>query len=352
MKSNVKTCCEHCEHEEESEIKKIIIAFILFVIGIIIKFPNEWINNSIYILSYLIVGAEIVKKALRNILKGEVFDENFLMTIATIGAFAIGEFPEAVAVMLFYQVGEAFQDYAVDKSKKSIASLMQIRPDYANLLKNEEVEKVSPNEIKIGDTILIKPGEKKEIQIETDEKAVAYSDLEVSVKAQLRECAIQNLEARGAFEGHAEVRDGDVYYPHMSYNDREELIQKEMKELERIADMKPEQRGFEDLKKQGAIPFGTKLEDLPSQQLSDLRYAYRDETYSFIHDYKKLQEQKQVTPKANNIYRSYVKYMASLEDKTNALSFSKYAEQIYNVENINEAMVEPSLIEEERGMTR
>ena len=139
---------------------KIIVAAILFVIALTIKFPNEWINKIIFITSYLIVGAEIVKEAIENILKGEVFDENFLMAIATIGAFAIGEFPEAVAVMLFYQVGELFQSYAVDKSRKSIASLMDIRPDYANLLKDNEAEKISPDEVKIGDTILVKPGEK------------------------------------------------------------------------------------------------------------------------------------------------------------------------------------------------
>ena len=139
---------------------KIIIALILFTISTIIKFPNEWINKIIYILSYLIVGIDIVKKAIRNILRGKVFDENFLMTIATIGAFGIGEFPEAVAVMLFYQIGELFQSYAVDKSRKSIASLMNIRPDYANLLKSNEVEKVSPEEVQIGDTIIVKPGEK------------------------------------------------------------------------------------------------------------------------------------------------------------------------------------------------
>ena len=139
---------------------KIIIAFILFVIAIIIRFPENWINNVLYIGSYLIVGTEIIKKAIRNILRGKVFDENFLMTIATIGAFAIGEFPEAVAVMLFYQIGELFQSYAVDKSRKSIASLMNIRPDYANLLKDGEEEKVSPDEVKIGDIIIVKPGEK------------------------------------------------------------------------------------------------------------------------------------------------------------------------------------------------
>ena len=117
---------------------KIIIASILFAISIIFKFQCEWINNSLFILSYLIVGIEIVRKAIRNIIRGKVFDENFLMTIATIGAFAIGEFPEAVAVMLFYQIGELFQSHAVNKSRKSIASLMNIRPDYANLLRDNQ----------------------------------------------------------------------------------------------------------------------------------------------------------------------------------------------------------------------
>ena len=139
---------------------KIIIATILFIVALIIKFSSDWINKTIYIFSYLIVGTEIVKKAIRNIIRGKVFDENFLMTIATIGAFAIGEFPEAVAVMLFYQVGELFQSYAVNKSRKSIASLINIRPDYANLLKNNQEEKVDPNEVKLGDIIIVKPGEK------------------------------------------------------------------------------------------------------------------------------------------------------------------------------------------------
>ena len=112
---------------------KIILALILFLFAMIVKFENEWINNAIFIASYIIVGFEIVKKAIRNIVRGKVFDENFLMTIATLGAFGIGEFPEAVAVMLFYQVGELFQSYAVDKSRKSISSLMDIRPDFANV---------------------------------------------------------------------------------------------------------------------------------------------------------------------------------------------------------------------------
>ena len=139
---------------------KIIIALILFLIALIIDFGNVWINNVIYIIVYIIVGFEIVRKALRNITRGKVFDENFLMTVATIGAFGIGEFPEAASVMLFYQVGELFQSYAVDKSRKSIANLMDIRPDYADIEKDGKLEKVDPDEVKIGDIIVVKPGEK------------------------------------------------------------------------------------------------------------------------------------------------------------------------------------------------
>ena len=139
---------------------KIIIALIFFIFAMAINFENVLINNGIFILSYIIVGFEILRKAVRNIFRGKVFDENFLMAIATIGAFAIGEFPEAVAVMLFYQIGELFQSYAVDKSRKSIASLMDIRPDYANAYRNGNLEKVDPDEVQIGETIVIKPGEK------------------------------------------------------------------------------------------------------------------------------------------------------------------------------------------------
>ena len=144
----------------KKEVIKVVIALILFLISLIIPFENAWINIGIYIISYLIVGLDVLIEAIKNIFKGEVFDENFLMTIATIGAFAIGEYPEAVAVMLFYQVGEMFQSYAVDKSRKSIASLMDIRPDFANIKKNGSIEKVSPDKINIGDIIIVKPGEK------------------------------------------------------------------------------------------------------------------------------------------------------------------------------------------------
>ena len=144
----------------KKKVIQILISFILFIISLLIPFPNVWINNIIYILSYLVVGAEIVWKAIRNILRGKVFDENFLMTVATLGAFGIGEFPEAVAVMLFYQVGELFQSYAVDKSRKSIANLMDIRPDFANVKRENQITKVNPDEVKIGETIVVKPGEK------------------------------------------------------------------------------------------------------------------------------------------------------------------------------------------------
>ncbi len=139
---------------------KIVIAFVLFIIALIIDFNNNWINNAIYVISYTIVGLEIVKKAIRNIIRGKIFDENFLMTVATIGAFGIGEFPEAVAVMLFYQVGELFQSYAVDKSRKSISSLMDIRPDFANVERNGKIQKVDPDDVKIDEIIVVKPGEK------------------------------------------------------------------------------------------------------------------------------------------------------------------------------------------------
>ena len=137
---------------------KIIISALLYIIALFIK--QIWIKDTIFILSYLIVGYSILRKALRNIFRGKVFDENFKMAVATLGAFAIKEFPEAVAVMLFYQVGELFQSYAVDKSRKSIAGLMDIRPDYANLIKNGKEEKIEPEEVNINDIIIVKPGEK------------------------------------------------------------------------------------------------------------------------------------------------------------------------------------------------
>ena len=142
------------------QLIKIIFSLLLVVISLLLKFDSELYNNILYVTAYIIIGYDIVLKALRNVFKGKVFDENFLMTVATIGAFCIGEFPEAVAVMLFYQVGELFQSYAVDKSRKSVANLMDIRPDYANVYREDEIERVDPDEVNIGEIILVKPGEK------------------------------------------------------------------------------------------------------------------------------------------------------------------------------------------------
>ena len=142
------------------QLIKIIISLLLIVISLLLKFDTELYSNILYVIAYIIVGYDIVLKAVRNIFKGKVFDENFLMTVATIGAFCIGEFPEAVAVMLFYQIGELFQSYAVDRSRKSVASLMDIRPDYANVYREDEIERVDPDEVNIGEIILVKPGEK------------------------------------------------------------------------------------------------------------------------------------------------------------------------------------------------
>lgn len=139
---------------------RIIIGVAVLATAVLLSLNNEWLQIALFIISYIIVGEDVVKRAVKNIFKGQVFDENFLMSIATIGAFFIGEYPEGVAVMLFYQVGELFQSYAVGKSRKSIASLMDIRPDYANVKKGDELVKVDPDEVQIGDIIVIKAGEK------------------------------------------------------------------------------------------------------------------------------------------------------------------------------------------------
>ena len=139
---------------------RIIIGAILFTVALLMDFNNQWLQIGLFMISYVVVGGDVVKRAVKNIIRGQVFDENFLMSVATIGAMLIGEFPEAVAVMLFYQVGELFQSYAVGKSRNSIASLMEIRPDYANVKKGDEIIKVDPDEVQIGDMIVITAGEK------------------------------------------------------------------------------------------------------------------------------------------------------------------------------------------------
>lgn len=149
----------HEENESKEEIIRLVTGSVIFAIAIVFKF-QALVEFILYVTSYILVGGEVVLRAMKNIKNGQVFDENFLMAIATIGAFSIGQFPEGVAVMLFYQIGELFQDIAVNQSRKSISELMDIRPDFANLKKGEDIIKVSPEEVKAGDVIIVKPGEK------------------------------------------------------------------------------------------------------------------------------------------------------------------------------------------------
>lgn len=144
---------------KKEDIIKIIFSGILFILPWLLKLESTP-RLIVYLLAYIVVGSEIVITAFRNLMAGQPFDEYFLMTVATLGAFIIGEYPEGVAVMLFYQVGELFQGLAVNHSRKSISSLLDIRPDYANLERNGQTLTVRPEEVSIGDYIIIKPGEK------------------------------------------------------------------------------------------------------------------------------------------------------------------------------------------------
>lgn len=153
--------------KQKKTLIRIIVSFVIFVplfvlehLGVFDKLPNEWILGGIYLVPYIIIGYDIIFKAARNISHGQVFDENFLMMIATFGAFGVKEFEEAVAVMLFYQVGELFQGYAVGKSRQSISEMMDICPEYANIEENGELKQVDPDDVEIGSIIVIKPGEK------------------------------------------------------------------------------------------------------------------------------------------------------------------------------------------------
>ncbi|WP_423739199.1 heavy metal translocating P-type ATPase [Clostridium thermarum] len=153
---------EH-EHEHGEGIKKefmqLGVGGAIFIIATAFKFSFA-LELTLYLMSYILVGGEVVLRAAKNILRGQIFDENFLMSIATIGAFGVGDFAEGVAVMLFYLVGEIFQGIAVNRSRKSISALMDIRPDFANLKLGDEIRKVAPEEIAVGDIIIVKPGEK------------------------------------------------------------------------------------------------------------------------------------------------------------------------------------------------
>lgn len=151
---------EDMNYFEKSLKARLSIGAIIYALAFIMKKNYNDIATVLFVISYVLIGVDIVASAFKNILKGEVFDENFLMTIATFGAFLVGEHSEGVAVMLFYQIGELFQSYAVNKSRKSITSLMNIRADYANLIKFGKEEKVNPETVNIDDIIIIKAGEK------------------------------------------------------------------------------------------------------------------------------------------------------------------------------------------------
>ncbi|WP_415841190.1 heavy metal translocating P-type ATPase [Paenibacillus typhae] len=138
---------------------RLALGAVIGAVGLLGSFTG-WVEFTIFLAAYLLIGGDIVLQALKNILRGQVFDEYFLMSVATIGAFAIQEYPEGVAVMLFYQVGELFQSIAINRSRKSISALLDIRPDYANLKTGNDTKRVSPEEVNIGDHIVVKPGEK------------------------------------------------------------------------------------------------------------------------------------------------------------------------------------------------
>ena len=169
VEDNVKVSSMNAQHHNEDHhhnidnvenIKKLLIIGGLIYLFAIIRPVNKYIKIILFVISYFIVGKDVLVSAYKNIRAGEFFDENFLMGIATIGAFLVGEYTEAVAVMLFYQVGELFQEMAVNKSRKSISDLMNIKPDFANLKVENEIKKVLPEEVNVNDLILVKPGEK------------------------------------------------------------------------------------------------------------------------------------------------------------------------------------------------
>lgn len=151
--------------KQKKTLIRIIVSTVFLIIAYILTdfvFPdiNRWVKLATFLIPYGIIGWDILWRAVKNIAHGQIFDENFLMCVATIGAFILGEYPEGVFVMLFYQVGELFQSYAVGKSRRSISEMMDIRPDYANIYRNGEIVQVDPEEVRIGDIIIIKPGER------------------------------------------------------------------------------------------------------------------------------------------------------------------------------------------------
>ena len=145
--------------KQQKMLWRIIAAGVILIVLALIS-PQGWLAFALYMIPYLLIGFDVLLKAARNICNGQVFDENFLMSLATVGALATGKYAEAVFVMLFYQVGELFQSYAVDRSRRSIAKMMEIRPDYAHIERDGKLIKVDPEELCVGDEIVVQPGER------------------------------------------------------------------------------------------------------------------------------------------------------------------------------------------------
>ncbi|MBQ8108347.1 MAG: cadmium-translocating P-type ATPase [Ruminococcus sp.] len=146
--------------KQKKTLWRIIISGVLLVVVMLLPIENRWLRLAAFLVPYLVIGFTVLKKALIGIINGQVFDENFLMALATVGALAVGEYPEAAAVMLFYQVGELFESVAVGRSRKSIGALMDIRPEYANVFRNGEFEQADPEEVELGERVQVKPGER------------------------------------------------------------------------------------------------------------------------------------------------------------------------------------------------
>lgn len=201
----------------KKRIKRVGIGAIFYIIAIavgnIFQEVSLIINLLFYLIAYLLIGGDVVKKAITNIGRGQVFDENFLMTLATVGAFFVGDFAEAVAVMLFYQVGECFQSFAVNKSRKSITELMDIRPDYANVIRNDSVERVAPEEVAVGEIIVVKPGERVPMDGTVIKGSSSLDTKALTGESMPREVAESELVISGCVNqtGVLEVRVDKVY---------------------------------------------------------------------------------------------------------------------------------------------
>lgn len=151
--------------KQKKVLIRIIVSAVLVAAFSLISVKNPYVRLVLYLIPYLIIGYDILRKAVLGIVNGQVFDENFLMAIATVGAILLGEYLEGTAVMLFYQIGELFQSYAVGKSRGNIAALMDIRPDYANIEQEGQLEQVDPDDVEIGTIIVVQPGEKFQLTV-------------------------------------------------------------------------------------------------------------------------------------------------------------------------------------------